>query len=73
MNVRLDVEPRHAHLHLALVGAEEENPVEACALLQPDHVDVERTALVEAVRRMFGLMRLTAITRFLSAAPGPGR
>jgi hypothetical protein len=52
---RLDVELRHAQLHLALIGAEEQDPVEAVPGAEPDHAPVERAALVETVGEDVGL------------------
>jgi hypothetical protein len=43
----LDVELHHAQLHLALLGAEEDDPVEAAATIEADHILIERPALVE--------------------------
>jgi len=51
MNPSLDVEPHHAELHLALIGAEEEDPVEPIATFETDHVVVKRAALVKPLRQ----------------------
>jgi hypothetical protein len=57
----LDVQFHHAERHLASAGAEEQDPVQAAMVLQPDHVLVEGPALIEPIRLDIGLIRLTAM------------
>ena len=58
MDVGLEVQLHHAQLHFGLVGAEEEDPVEAVPAVEADRLSAKRSD------RMFGLIRLTAIARF---------
>src|SRR5512133_2197781 len=51
VNVRLDVELHHAQLHLALTRTKKDDPVETLAALEANHVVVEVSALVEALRQ----------------------
>ena len=51
VNMRLDVELHHAQLHLGLIRAEEEDPVQTLATVETDHVVVERPAFVKVLRQ----------------------
>ena len=51
MDVRLDVEVHDAELNLPLIRPEEQDPVEAVTAVEPDHVVVERPALLELLRQ----------------------
>src|SRR5262245_43295677 len=73
MDVGLDVQLHHAQLNLALVGAEEEDPVEPFTFLEADHVDVEGSALVESVRQDIRLDPLHGHVRTLDRPPGRSR
>jgi hypothetical protein len=51
VDVSLDVKLHHAQLHLALIRPEEDDPIETLATVEADHVVVEGSAFVEALRQ----------------------
>jgi hypothetical protein len=51
MNMSLDAELHHAELHLALIGAEEEDPVQPVPTVEADHLFVRGATLVTPLRQ----------------------
>lgn len=73
MDMGLDIEGHDAELDLALVGAEEENPVEAAVFLEPYDVAIKGSAFLEAVGPDVGLDSFDGHVRSVEPLRDPQR